>query len=153
MIKLYRNSNPELTIRPSAQDKRTKKLMGENVLSLTVNRSTPFEFKLGDYLFFAGERYTLNQLPKVDKDGKRFAYDLIFEGIEYELRKVHMLYYTETLGFPGGADFSLMGNAKTFMRVIAANMNRVQSGWSVGTVVDTNFKNITFSGESCLEAI
>lgn len=153
MLELYRNTTSILKIRPSSSDRCTKRLMGENVLTVTVNRTSPFEFLIGDHLFFAGERYTLNQLPRISFDGRRYEYDLTLEGIEYELRKVHFLFYTETLGFPGGADFALMGNAETFVRVIVENLNRVQSGWSIGEVDETEYKNLAFSGSSCLEVI
>lgn len=153
-MELFRDTTSILNIRPTSSDKLTKKLMGENTLFITITRATPFEFKVGDYLYFAAEKYTLNVLPKVKKDSSnRFVYDLLFEGIEYELRKVHLLFYTESMGFGGGADFSLMGNAETFVRVIVENLNRVQSGWTIGSVIESGFKNLTFSGNSCLEAI
>lgn len=153
-MELFRDTTSILNIRPTGSDKLTKKLMGENTLFITITRATPFEFKVGDYLYFAAEKYTLNVLPKLKKDSSnRFVYDLLFEGIEYELRKVHLLSYTENMGFGGGADFSLMGNAETFVRVIVENLNRIQSGWTIGSVIESGFKNLTFSGNSCLEAI
>lgn len=150
---IYRSNQEILSIRPNDSDKCTKKLMGENTLSLTVDRPTPFDFRIGDYVMFNGEKYTLNIMPKVKKDGGRFTYNLTLEGIEYELRKVQMLFYTTNLVYAGGADFSLMGDAQLQARVVVENLNRVQDGWTLGEVAATSAKNLTYSNNNCLEAI
>lgn len=151
---IYRGASVIMKVRPDEGDKCTKKVMGENTVNLTVRLSSPFAFQVGDYVMFAGEKYTLNILPKVKKeDAFTFVYDLMLEGVEYELRKVHMLFYTANLAYGGGADFSLMGNAELHARVIVENLNRVQSGWTLDECIITEAKNITYSGNNCLEAI
>lgn len=151
---IIRGGNVILKVRPDDNDKCTKKVMGENTVSLTARLSSPFLFQVGDYVMFAGEKYTLNILPKVKKeDSFNFVYDLVFEGIEYELRKVRMLFYTANLVYAGGADFSLMGDAELQARVIVENLNRVQSGWTLGSVITSEAKNLTYSNNNCLEAI
>ena len=129
MIIYNKNGEGVLKVRPDDNDKCTKKVMGENTVSLTARLSSPFLFQVGDYVMFAGEKYTLNILPKVKKeDSLNFVYDLVFEGIEYELRKARMLFYTANLVYAGGADFSLMGDDGLQARVIVENLNRIQSG-------------------------
>lgn len=152
---IYRNNGTEiLKVRPDDNDKCTKRVMSQNTVSLTARLSSPFLFQVGDYVMFAGEKYTLNILPKVKKeDSLNFVYDLVFEGIEYELRKVRMLFYTANLVYAGGADFSLMGDAELQARVIVENLNRVQSGWTLGSVITSEAKNLTYSNNNCLEAI
>lgn len=151
---IIRGGSVILKVRPDSNDKCTKKVMGENTVSLTARLSSAFSFQVGDYLMFAGEKYTLNILPKVEKASEhQYVYDLVFEGIEYELRKVHMLFYTANLVYAGGADFSLMGNAELQARVIVENLNRVQSGWTLGEVINSEAKNLTYSNNNCLEAI
>ena len=154
MIDIYRAGAVVLSVHPSDSDKVTKKVMGENTLTLSFTLAEAFEFKIGDYLFFDAEKYTLNVLPKVVKSSSDiYAYDLLLEGIEYELRKVRLLFATEAMGIGGGADFSLMGNAALFAQVIVANLNRIQTGWTVGSVIESETKNLTFAGDSCLTAI
>lgn len=151
---IIRGGSIILKVRPDSNDKCTKKVMGENTVSLTARLSPAFSFQVGDYLMFAGEKYTLNILPKVEKASEhQYVYDLVFEGIEYELRKVHMLFYTANLVYAGGADFSLMGDAELQARVIVENLNRVQSGWTLGEVITSEAKNLTYSNNNCLEAI
>jgi len=154
MVEIYRNGSVIIDVHPADGDKVVKKVMGENTLSLTANLANAFNFSVGDYLFFDGERYTLNVIPKLKKSASNlFSYDLIFEGIEYELRKARFLFYTQNLDYVGGADFSLMGDAALFARIIVENLNRVQTGWSVGETITSEAKNLTFSNNSCLEAI
>lgn len=154
MIDIYRGSSVVISVHPSDSDKVTKKVVGENTLSLTFSLAAPFFFRVGDYCFFAGERYVLNILPKEAKvSSNLFSYDLLFEGIEYDLRKVRYLFYTQSMAYVGGADFSLMGSAELHARIIVENLNRVQSGWSLGSVISTDAKNLTFSGSSCLDAL
>lgn len=151
---IYRNGIVIKKVHPSDSDKVTKKVMGDNTLSLSFDLTTPFIFAIGDYCFFDGEKYTLNILPKVKKNSRnQFEYDMILEGVEYELRKVQHLYYTANLEFTGGSDFSLMGDSALHARVIVENLNRVQSGWTVGNVISTDVKNITFSSNNCKEAL
>lgn len=154
MIDIYRSGAVVASVHASDSDKVTKKVMGENTLSLSFTLAAPFNFKVGDYLYFAAEKYTLNITPEVVKRSTTmFDYTLLFEGIEYELRKVRLLFATEAMGIGGGADFSLMGNAALFAQVIVANLNRIQIGWTVGSVIESETKNLTFAGDSCLTAI
>ena len=157
MIELYRSGTIVTTIKTERIEdsgKCVKKVMGDNNVQLSVNLSAPFGFQVGDYIFFSGEKYTLNITPKCKKTGEnQFVYDLLFEGIEYELRKAQHLFYTANLVFAGDAEFSLMGNAELHARVIVENLNRVQSGWTLGSVIESGAKNLTFSSNSCLEAI
>ena len=151
---IYRNGTIIKKVHPSDSDKVTKKVMGENTLSLSFDLTSPFIFAIGDYCFFSGEKYTLNIIPKVKKSSANlFEYDLSLEGVEYELRKVQHLFYTANLNFTGGSDFSLMGNAELHARVIVENLNRVQGGWTLGNIISSDVKNLTFSSNNCLEAI
>ena len=151
---IYRSGNIIKTVHPADDDKVVKKVMGENTLTISTELPAPFDFAVGDYLLFSGEKYTLNISPKFKKVSEnQFLYDLLFEGIEYELRKVQHLYYTANIVYVGGSDFSLMGNAELQARIIVENLNRVQSGWSLGTFPSTTAKNLTFSSNNCLEAI
>jgi len=154
MLDIYRLGSVVISIHPAEGDSVTHKVMGEHTMSLTASLASPFTFMVGDYCFFDGQKFTLNQPPKVEKTAtNQFVYSLTLEGLEYELRKVSMLYYTYNLDYVGGADFSLMGDATLLARVIVENLNRVQSGWTVGNVIASDVRNLTFSNNNLLEAI
>jgi hypothetical protein len=125
-------------------------LLADDTVSITVQSATPLQFALGDTVEAYGKTYTLNQLPTIKKTGdRRFSYDLIFEGVQYELIDAQLLLPDDTVGD------SLTGDLFTFLQILVSNANRVFPGkWSVGEYpADTEYKTLTFTGDNCLAAL
>jgi hypothetical protein len=125
-------------------------LLGEDVVSLSVQSATPIAFRLGDRIDVFGRQYTLNQLPSIKKTGEKiFEYSLTFEGVQYDLLDVQFLLPEWTVGE------SLTGCLATFVELIVGNANRVfPEKWSVGEYPDhTEYKTLTFSGDNCLAVL
>jgi len=150
LLHLFRQ-DPVCTVTKAEQ---TRKLLGEDVVSLTVVSAQPLPFVIGDSLRWLGEEYVLNQMPTADKKGGQFVYELQLEGVQYSL--LHALYFnTDVTGFFTGGEFSLTGDISLFASVLLNNLNRVYPGqWSLGRVV-TNpvVKTLTFSSENCLSVL
>jgi hypothetical protein len=125
-------------------------LLADDVVNISVNSATPLQFVLGDTIEVYGKTYTLNQLPTVKKTGeRRFDYELIFEGVQYELIDAQFLLPDETVGD------SFTGNLFAFLQILVSNANRVFPGkWTAGEYPDnTEYKTLTFSEENCLSAL
>lgn len=132
---------------------QVKKVMGENIINVTFEDSRYIQFKINDYCTVFNEVYHLNKLPGVVKLSTfKYRYSLVMEADYYDLSKYQYL-------FLGGdnslreSDFSLMGDANTFIDLVIANANRVSSGWTKGQVIVTGYKNITFTKENCYSVL
>ncbi len=148
---IYRGPNPVLTIRPTGQ--QTKKLMDVSVVQLEFELPEAFDLAIGDTVTVFGEVFTLNVLPSVQKKSSiQYQYSCQFEAEAYNLAKIlfMMLGDDNTLK---EAEFALMGNALTFMQLVARNANRISPGWTLGAIADTEFKNLTFNQENCLQVL
>lgn len=131
----------------------TEKLFGEETLTMNFTLTKFVEFKIGDSVQVYGKTYYIATEPNVEKISTReYRYNLTFNGIKYRLAEVQYFFYDEKnqLTMP---EFSIMGNAQKMVELLVANANRVQSGWSVGKVEDTEHKLVDFSNYNCLGAL
>ncbi len=132
---------------------QTKKIMGENVVDLQVSTPGYIDILMGTKITVHGEDYILNKLPDLKKvSNLQYDYSLHFESVSYELINFLYLFYDPN-NQPTEAQFSLMGNAETFIDLLIINANRAGSGWTKGIVDDTDFKNLSFSDENCLQVL
>jgi hypothetical protein len=129
---------------------QTVSLLADDIVNISVQSATPLQFVLGDTVEVYGKTYTLNQLPTVKKTGeRRFTYDLVFEGVQYELLDAQFLLPDNTVGD------SFTGTLFAFVQILVSNANRVFPGkWTVGDYPDeTEYKTLTFTGENCLSVL
>jgi hypothetical protein len=129
---------------------QTVSLLADDIVNISVNSATPLQFVLGDTIEVYGKTYTMNQLPTIKKTGeRRFNYELIFEGVQYELLDAQFLLPDETVGD------SFTGTLFAFVQILVSNANRVFPGkWAVGEYPDeTDYKTLTFTAENCLSVL
>ncbi len=148
---IKRGATTVLTVRP--EGKLSRKIMAEEIVDMSFRIPQFVKLQIGDRVEVFGNTYFMATEPTVQKVSKReFAYTVQFTGIKYKLAEVQLL-------FPDGdnaltvPDFSIMGTAAVVLDLIIQNANRLQSGWTKGTVDETETKLITFSGHNCLTAV
>lgn len=131
-------------------------LLGDDLVQISIESPFPQQHEIGDWISVFGRIYTLNQLPRVRKSGvHKYAYDLTFEGVQYDLLRVFYDVTIETTGntLQDVQGDALTGNLKRFATVLIANANRVfPDKWKLGTCPDTaSDKTLTFGdGDNCL---
>lgn len=131
-------------------------LLGDDLVQISIESPFPQQHEIGDWISVFGRIYTLNQLPRVRKSGvHKYAYDLTFEGVQYDLLRAFYDVTIETTGntLQDVQGDSLTGNLKRFATVLIANANRVfPDKWKLGTCPDTaSDKTLTFGdGDNCL---
>lgn len=131
----------------------TEKIMGEETANITFSHTEKITFHIGDKITVFGKDYFLSAEPGIDKKSSReFSYSMVFFSVKYALSDIQMFFYDNDnlLTIP---DFSIMGNASTCLDAVLLNANRVDFGWTKGTVDTTEVKNISFSDTNCLEGI
>lgn len=131
-------------------------LLGDDVVNITVESPYPQSYAIGDSISVFGRTYRLNQLPRVRRTGvHKYAYDLTFEGVQYDLLRA---FYDVTIETTGNTLQDVQGDAITgdlrrFATVLVSNANRVFPGkWRLGTCPATIAdKTLTFGdGDNCL---
>lgn len=152
-MEILRGNTVIATIHPSDDSVYSCKLMGDNIVKLNFKLSVAVTLAFGDHIVWGGQAFTLNTEHTAKEIASReIEYNCEFQSVDYDLLKAGYKLFDNT-PVPLQGDFSLIGNALTFIQLLVANLNRNGSGWTVGEVVDTDFKTLDFSGEKCLAVL
>jgi hypothetical protein len=153
-IQIYRGSTAFETIKPSDNSVQQKKIMGVNQLALSFLLNHYAGFAIGDYAIVYGERYQINELPTLKKESSRlYDYTMTMDAEGFDLSKVQYFFLGDDNSLKE-SQFSLMGNADTFINLVLANLARVSSvGWIKGQVIPTEYKTLTFDKANCYNAL
>jgi len=154
VIEIFRSGNLVEAIKPNDDSTQLKKIMGENELQVSFELNHVVSFNIGDYCMAYGERYSINQLPVITKVSTyRYEYSMVLQAQGFDLGKVQYLFFGDNNAMKE-SDFSLMGNADTFLDLIMKNLERVQPGvWQRGQTLPTSYKNLSFSKDNCYNAL
>lgn len=135
---------------------QVQELLGMDEVHLTVVSSIALDFSIGGYINIFGKKYTMNQSPKSGEKNAlaSFAYDLVMEGTQYELRRP-VFFNTDVSGYQDSNDYPLTGNIEIFIDTIIENCNRVFGAgkWVKGEIPVTGTETIPFSTNNCLAAL
>jgi hypothetical protein len=152
-LDIYRNGVLYQTIKPDANSSQVKQVMGDNVINLGFVLSEAGNFQYGDYCTVFGELYKLNSVPNEKKvASNRYEYNMKMEAEYFDLSKANFLFLGSDNSLKE-TDFSLTGNALTFINLLLQNANRVSTGWKKGDVGSSVIKTLTFSKENCLTVL
>lgn len=153
-ITFYRAGNIVASIHPENGSVQQKELMGANEIRVIFKSATHVPLQIRDYCTVFGEKYIIQIMPIVKKLGKNwYEYNLTARSETLDLEKAQYLFFGPDNSLKE-ADFSLVGDALDFVKLVVDNMNRIDPGWQVGSVVTTpEFQNLTFSKDTCLSAL
>lgn len=111
------------------------------------------EIPLMSYAEWRGQRYLLWRASDITKQSSReyhysvslFGYAEMLKGIKYKL--------LSDADRSAKVKFPLVGKPILFLEVLVANLNKVDSGWRLGSVLDATEKTIAFNHEDCYSAL
>lgn len=141
------------------QARQSWSLLGDDVVNISLESPYPQHYDIGDCISVFGRSYRLNQLPRARKLGAhKYAYELTFEGVQYDLLRAFYDVTIETTGntLQDVQGDALTGNLHRFATVLVSNANRVFPGeWRLGACPDTVAdKTLTFGdGDNCLAVL
>ena len=143
--------------------------MGERKITASLESPVMIDFMVGDYVIYTIDNrqdvFVLDAIPNIKKVssarsiGNAFQYNLTFLSLQYELTTVQMrdIVNGDNKIYTGKPDFTFYGNAEDLCSRIEANLNvRFPSLWSFDlseSAKNTDYYEITFSGENCFEAL
>lgn len=153
-LKIYnRKGVLKLTVSPSENSTRQKRLMGDHVLGLSFTAFECVPLEVYDYVDFEGVRFWITEeyAPK-QTSTVEWEYDCKFYGIESLMRQALVLKLVDGENDP---IFSLTAPAREHMALIVANINRQigTTDWKVGEVLSTENLTLDYEGTYCDEAL
>lgn len=133
-----------------------KKLLGENIVEMTVRSARPLTFYIGDKITVFSEDYFLNLLPEAKKADGKYEYSLTFESVQYDLAKVVFLDEDKS-GLSTSTNFTLRANLEEIAGIIINNLNRVygEGKWILAKTPDqtTDVRDFSYAEDNCLAVL
>ena len=129
-----------------------RELMKEHYVQLGFNAPL-IEFSIGDYIIHEQEKFTLQELPKPERAGSFWKYDIQFHSFEANWKNCVFFFIPET-----GAkesEWTLTSNPKTFVEMAARNINRFM-GTNIQVADDmviSETQSITFTNVSVWDGL
>lgn len=128
---------------------RNRVIMGDHSLTLYYSLPEHVEIPVGAYCEFQGEKFTLERPENFKMKHKRlFEYTVIFEAPE---AKAKIWKFRNPVD--GRLKFSLTAKPIEHLRMFVDNMNRRDTGWTVGDCVDGVETLIAYDHDFCIAAL
>lgn len=159
MINVYRKISGVETVVCTISDKdATDKtaIMGAYEVPVSVIVDEILSIRDGDYIKLNGINYTLNREPEYTIESEvKYSYDLVFEHPFYVL--LNKMYCNRITGY---TTFTLTGKLRDFVELLvwcvnisAENPDGVDTGWTIGDIIDTDYMNLQFTDLFCNEVL
>lgn len=155
LIKIYdRSGDFKAEVAPADSSTQTKRIQGDNLLTLSFTHHKHITLDVYDYVDFMGERYWLCEAYRpVQKSTMEWVYDIKLYGIESLLRNFLVVKHIDNEEDPV---FTLTAPPREHVAMIVRCMNNGSgsvSDWKVGQVDGTENIVIDYFGKYCDEAL
>lgn len=128
---------------------RYRGIMRDHNLTLRYSLAEHVELPVGAYCDFQGKRYTL-ELPEDFKmhHSRDYEYAVVFHSVEY---KAQIWKFRNPVD--GRLKFPLTATPKEHLQMFVDNMNRRDTGWTVGDCIDGTETLINYDHDFCRDAL
>lgn len=131
-------------------------IMGLDEIQASIVVDSVLDIEEGDYILHNDIRYVLNREAEYEIRGDvNYSYDLIFEHPQYTLINKLLAH-----NITGSTSFTLTGKLADFVSLLVGSINvsaqnptGVDTGWSVGNIIDTDYRAITIEDLDCRESL
>ncbi|MBO5367950.1 hypothetical protein J6A32_04935, partial [Methanocorpusculum sp.] len=149
-MKIYDKSDRLLLdITPDDNSYRNRAIMGENDLTLYFSLPTHIELPIGAYCRFEGETYTLMRPEQFKmKHNRLFEYTVTFSSSQASAK-----IWKFRNPVDGRLKFPLTAKPKEHLQMFIDNMNRRDTGWTMGECIDDVEKLISYDHDYCWDAL
>lgn len=128
---------------------RHREIMGDNSLTLYFSLSEHVEIPVGSYCDFDGQRYFLKRPEALKMHHSRyFEYTVTMETHQYDAK-----IWKFRNPVDGRLKFSLTAKPREHLQMFVDNMNRRDTGWTVGDCVSLEERTITYDHAFCWDAL
>ena len=130
-----------------------EEIMGDHTLSLDFLTLNPVDLEIGDEVEFEGTSYTIRHKEKVTKrqTSRGWEYNAVFYASQYNLQDVTFFLLGQPEFMKNGDYYT--GTATEWLALIVKNMNREDSGWTVGSCIESEWITLSFKDKQCSEVL
>ena len=138
-----------LDVMPDDNSYRHRAMMGDNSLTLYFSLPQHVEIPVGAYCEHDGERYTLMHPESLKMHHTRhFEYTI---ELVAEQGKMSIWKFRNTVD--GRLRFSLTAKPHEHLQMLVDNLNRRDSGWTLGTCIDSPERVVNYDHAFCRDAL
>lgn len=138
-----------LDVMPDDNSYRHRAIMGDNALTLYFSLAQHVEIPVGAYCEHGGERYTLMHPESLKMHHTRhFEYTVELEG---EQGKMSIWKFRNPID--GRLRFSLTAKPHEHLQMLVDNLNRRDTGWTLGTCIDSPERVVNYDHAFCRDAL
>ena len=138
-----------LDVMPDDNSYRHRAIMGDNALTLYFSLAQHVEIPVGAYCEHDGERYTLMHPESLKMHHTRhFEYTV---ELVAEQGKMSIWKFRNTVD--GRLRFSLTAKPHEHLQMLVDNLNRRDSGWTLGTCIDSPERVVNYDHAFCRDAL
>ena len=138
-----------LDVMPDDNSYRHRAIMGDNSLTLYFSLPQHVEIPVGAYCEHDGERYTLMHPESLKMHHtQHFEYTIELEG---EQGKMSIWKFRNTVD--GRLRFSLTAKPHEHLQMLVDNLNRRDSGWTLGACIDSPERVVNYDHAFCRDAL
>lgn len=149
-MKIY-NPNGSLILDLDVDDNsyRNRRIMEIDSVTLRYSLAEHVELPVGAYIIFENVRYTL-MLPEnfKKKHSRNYDYTVLFQS---DTARANQWKFRNTVD--GRLKFSLTAKPREHLQMLVDNLNRRETGWSVGDCIEGTEVVITYNHAFCLDAL
>lgn len=146
---IYNNGTPVLNIEVDDNSYCYKSIMGENALTLYFSLAEHVEIPVGSYCTFENETYTLLRPEALKMQHTRcFEYTVTMESVQ---SKAKIWKFRNPVD--GRLKFPLTAKPHEHLQMFVDNMNRKDSGWTVGECIDGVETLVSYDHAFCWDAL
>ena len=141
--------NETLSVHVDDRSYRYRRIMADDKVFLYFSLPEFIEILPGAWITYQGAKYTMNKPADFKKNHSRhYDYTLEFDSpaaslLKYRLRDV----VERRLKFP------LLANARQHLQMIVDNLNMRESGWTMGSCIETPAKLISYNHTTLAQAL
>ena len=143
-----------LTVYPTDDSYHLSELQGKDVCEIKLEMAQYVNFPLGAYIYWRGEKYTLDTPAIVEKNGAaKLEYTLTFQGTVATLSKYITRHIVDGVLQDAKVKFSITAYPHEILQLIVDNLNYRDSGWTAGTCEPTNTVVLSFTQTTIKDAL
>ncbi len=143
-----------LTVYPTDDSYHLSELQGKDVCEIRLEMAQYVNFPLGAYIYWRGQKYTLDTPAIVEKNGAaKLEYTLTFQGTVATLSKYITRHIVDGVLQDAKVKFSITAYPHEILQLIVDNLNYRDSGWTAGTCEPTDTVVLSFTQTTIKDAL